>query len=214
MRSTIQGDLSGTSQQKGEKKMSHRALLSVFFVACAALAWAGGHVIQQGEPLTLNMKLAQVRPKPSQIQKPPPMKLFGTYERGDVDVYPARLTIQYGNKVLRLSRGRTGTIDVPQNSPLLTSDNKLRVKVKYTLRNKTTKNLKFVVALLYGNQSVASTNVTFFGKKTKSIEHNVKLPATSRPVYIKVAAPGILDLPQDNFPVFFWAQLTVLISAV
>jgi hypothetical protein len=127
----------------------------------------------------------------------------------DFEMTPDTLTIQYGENSVKIAQGQTQVINLPDNSPLLI-DGKLPAIVKYGIRNKTTKNLKFRVLLRHGDTYLDNQDLAFCGQGVVDVQHSVSFSPSSDPLTIIVEAGDILNSPSDDTrPVFFNGKLQV-----
>ena len=140
--------------------------------------------------------------------KPVKPILFETAYGEYFEMSPTTLTIKYGTNVVNIGQGQSQTINIPEGSPLLNPQGNLSAMVEYSLRNKTTKNLRFRVGLKYGNTYLANKDLTFFGQKTIRVQHNVNLAPGSGHLTILVEGGNILTSTSDDTrPVFFNGRL-------
>ena len=189
-----------------------KTVLTTSIVCLATVAIAQTPVQRTTTTLPAGSSRTVTKPLPSTINPRTTQQLeYDNYRSGDVRISPATLTIKYGGRILLINQGQTKTLSIDQDSPLLDSTGKLVATVEYKLENTTTKTLKFRVGVRHGNNTVGSTEVTFFGKQTKNIRANVKLAPSSGYLPIQVKGLNILDYPDDNPPVFLNGGLKVFV---
>ena len=93
--------------------------------------------------------------KPKVLQKQSePVSLFSTLDHGNVYISPPVVTIRYGQDVLRLDQGGTGSIQIPEESHLIDSQGRVSVTIEYTLKNRGAKAFRFNIDLLYARNHV------------------------------------------------------------
>jgi hypothetical protein len=132
---------------------------------------------------------------------------FVTAWGDDFEFSPDTLTIEYDTNVVKIAQQETQIINLPDNSPLLV-DGKLPATVKYGIRNKTSKNLKFRVLLRHGETVLYSKDLAFCGEGVVDEEHLVNISPSPDPLTLTVEAGDILASPSDDTrPIFFSGKL-------
>lgn len=127
----------------------------------------------------------------------------------DFELAPDTLTIEYDTTVVKIAQGETKIINLPEDSPLLVNG-KLPATVKYGIRNKTTKNLKFRVFLKHGETILYDKDLAFCGGIVVNEQHRVNFSPSSNPLTLTIEAGDILVSPTDDTrPVFFNGKLQV-----
>ena len=127
----------------------------------------------------------------------------------DFELAPDTLTIEYDTNVVKIAQGETQIINLPEDSPLLV-DGKLPATVKYGIRNKTTKNLKFRGFLKHGETILYYKDLAFCGEGVVNEQHRVNFSPSANPLTLTVEAGDILVSPSDDTrPVFFNGKLQV-----
>ena len=129
----------------------------------------------------------------------------------DFEFDPDTLIVEYDTTVVKIAQGETKVINLPENSPLLVNG-KLPATVKYGIRNKTAKNLKFNVFVKHGDGYLYFKDLAFCGEGLVNEEYQVEFSASSNALNITVEAGDIFVSPSDDVrPVFFSGKLQVRI---
>ncbi len=127
----------------------------------------------------------------------------------DFELTPDTLTIEYDTTVVKIAQGETKTINLPEDSPILVNG-KLPATVKYSLRNKTIKNLKFRVFLKHGESILYYKDLAFCGETVVNEQQRINFSPSSSPMILTVEAGDIFVSPSDDTrPVFFSGKLQV-----
>ena len=127
----------------------------------------------------------------------------------DFELAPDTLTIEYNTTVVKIAQGETKIINIPEGSPLLING-MLPTTIKYGIRNKTSKNLKFRVFLRHGETVLYDKDLAFCGETVVNEQHHVNLSPSSNPLTLIIEAGDILVSPSDDTrPVFFNGKLQV-----
>jgi hypothetical protein len=146
--------------------------------------------------------------------------IFSQLDHGDVEMSPPVLLITYGGQILNLNNGGNGGIQIPENSDLIRPGDKIRVSVKFTLRNRMNKAFKFQVYLKYGvpgDPAIALGEVTLYkqgtANSTKTVSKTVELKAYGTQ-YKPIIIHGPVGISDDTHISFFHASLMVRIYAI
>ena len=131
----------------------------------------------------------------------------------DFEMAPDTLYIEYDATVLKIGQGETKSISLPENSPLLVNG-QLPVTVKFSLRNKTTKHIKFGMFLNHGGTILYSKFLAFCGPVAAYEEHRVNLSPSSAPLMLTIESGDMYASPSDDTrAVFFNGQLQLFVYA-
>ena len=167
----------------------------------------GTHTLSVSADVTTGSWCREVKSSDNRTFFVAPCTDFVTAWGVDFELSPNTLTIEYDTNVIEIAQQETKIINLPENSPLLV-DGKLPVNIKYGIRNKTSKNLKFLVFLRHGDTILYSKDLAFCGEGVVDEQHLVDLTPSSEPLTLTVEAGDILVSPSDDTrPVFFNGKL-------
>ncbi|MBN1154752.1 hypothetical protein JXB12_07515 [candidate division KSB1 bacterium] len=125
----------------------------------------------------------------------------------DFTMAPDTIYIEYDATVLKIAQGESKTINLPDHSPMLV-DGKLPVTVKFSLRNTTTKYIKFGMFLNHGGTVLYSKFIAFCGAVTVDEEHAITLSPSTEPLTLTIEAGDMYASPSDDTrAVFFNGKL-------
>lgn len=132
----------------------------------------------------------------------------------DFELIPDTLTIVYDTTIVKIAQGETKVINLPEDSPLLV-DGMLPATVKYGIRNKTSKNLKFGVFLQHGETILYHKDLAFCGEILVHEQQRVNFSPSANPLTITIQAGDILVSPSDDTrPVFFNGKLQLRVYSL
>ncbi len=138
-------------------------------------------------------------------------------DHGDVVTSPAVLTIRYGQNVKTINQGGTAGIEIPENCNEDWFDRQAQqiiATADYTLRNTTTKNLKFNIFLGYGNRAIGYPNeIVLLHNQSIAIHHNVRLQVSGNTA-LNISIEGPVGISDDTRIVFFSGRLMIRVYAL
>lgn len=138
-------------------------------------------------------------------------------DHGDVVTSPAVLTIRYGQNVKTINQGGTAGINIPEDCNEDWFDGQAQqiiATAEYTLRNTTTKNLKFNIFLRYGNRTIAYPDeIVLLHNQTIAIHHNVRLQVSGINA-LNISIEGPVGISDDTRIVFFSGHLMIRVYAL
>lgn len=161
--------------------------------------------LAEAKPLEQDAPKPLPRPMPSFEPMPHPRPLvFEKFENYAIEMVPHSIRLSYsvpmhGTYNTVITNGSTASV-FPENRA---------VTVRYSLKNKTNKNYRFHVCLMFHSGVCMSPQlVTFIGSKTVSVTHNSTLPMGSG--RLRVEASDILYEPigNDVRPIYFSARVS------
>ncbi|MBN1464784.1 hypothetical protein JXA02_03410, partial [candidate division KSB1 bacterium] len=129
----------------------------------------------------------------------------------DLQLVSDTLTIEYDTTVIEIAQGETKTISLAEDSPFLVNG-QLPATVKYGLKNKTTKNLKFILLLNHGGTVLYQKDVAFCGESTLQEQQRVTFSPSAEPLMLTVEAGDMFASPSDDTrAVFFNGNLQLYV---
>ena len=128
----------------------------------------------------------------------------------DFELAPNILTIEFGTTVISITQGEEKSINIPDESPLIVNG-KLPATVKYSIRNKTTKNLKFRVLMKHGDAILYYKDLIFCGEGIVNEQQLVNFSSDNNLLDLTIEAGDIINEPgsDDTRPIFFNGKLMV-----
>jgi len=180
--------------------------------------------LNHNEPLTYTSSTVEIQIWERQSSKIVCSKTFNfnhtwyhRIDHGDVVTSPAVLTIRYGQNVKTINQGGTAGIEIPEDCNEDWFDRQAQqiiATADYTLRNTTTKNLKFNIFLRYGNRAIAYPNeIVLLHNQSIAIHHNVRLQESGNTA-LNISIEGPVGISDDTRIVFFSGRLMIRVYAL